>query len=37
MVDLQQGTKECNKQKPVEEKSKMTKEPLFELADPVNK
>ena len=36
-VDLQQGTKEYNKQKPVEEKSKMTKKPLFDLADPVNK
>jgi hypothetical protein len=32
-VDFQQGTKEYNKQKLVEEKSKITKEPLFDLSE----
>ena len=32
-VDFQQATKEYNTQKPVEEKSKMTKEALFDLAE----
>jgi hypothetical protein len=33
-VDPHEATKEYNKQKPVEEKSKMTREPLFDLAEP---
>lgn len=36
-VDSEHGIKEYNKQKPVDEKSKITKEPLFDLTDPVSK
>ncbi len=36
-VDPQEATKEYKKQKPVDEKSKTTNAPLFDLADPFNK